>query len=135
MFDLGWSEFFVVGLVALVVIGPRELPGALRALGQIVSKVRRIVEEFREGVNDFVHEAENQSSFIGLKDNLVFEEKSHGFDEKSMADREKEDVIDSNASENKSPQFLEGELPAETTGFGKDEVDLDPTENKKGVPR
>ncbi|MEK9906068.1 MAG: twin-arginine translocase TatA/TatE family subunit, partial [Rhodospirillales bacterium] len=98
---MGWSEFFVVGLVALVVIGPRELPVALRALGQIVSKVRRIVEEFREGVNDFVHEAENQSSFIGLKDNLVFEEKSHGFDEKSMAHRGKEDVIDSNASENK----------------------------------
>ena len=61
MFDLGWSEFFVVGLVALVVIGPRELPVVLRALGQTVSKVRRIVEEFREGVNDFVHEAENQS--------------------------------------------------------------------------
>ena len=135
MFDLGWSEFFVVGLVALVVIGPRELPVALRALGQIVSRVRRIIEEFREGVNDFVHEAENQGSFIGLKDNLVFEEKSQDVDEKSMADREKVDGIDSNASEKKSPKILEGELAAETTDFSRDEVDLDPTENQKGVAR
>jgi Tat protein translocase TatB subunit len=135
MFDLGWSEFFVVGLVALVVIGPRELPVALRALGQIVSRVRRIVEEFRDGVNDFVHEAENQSSFIGLKDNLVFEEKSQGADEKSMADREKVDGIDSDVSEKKSPKFLEGEPAAKATDFSWDEVDLDPTENQKGVPR
>jgi len=59
MFDLGWSEFLLVGLVALVVIGPRELPAALRTLGQIVARVRFLVDEFRAGINDFVGQAED----------------------------------------------------------------------------
>ncbi|MEK9828389.1 MAG: twin-arginine translocase TatA/TatE family subunit [Rhodospirillales bacterium] len=59
MFDLGWSEFLLVGLVALVVIGPRELPAALRTLGQIVARVRFLVDEFRAGMHDFVSQAED----------------------------------------------------------------------------
>ena len=59
MFDLGWSEFLLVGLVALVVIGPRELPAALRTLGKIVARVRFLVEEFRSGINDFVQQSED----------------------------------------------------------------------------
>jgi len=59
MFDLGWTEFLLVGLVALVVIGPRELPAALRTLGNIVGRVRSLVEEFRSGINDFVQQSED----------------------------------------------------------------------------
>ena len=34
MFDISWSEFLLIGVVALIVIGPKELPGVLRTLGQ-----------------------------------------------------------------------------------------------------
>jgi len=74
MFDLGWTEFLLVGLVALVVIGPRELPAALRTLGNIVGRVRSLVEEFRSGINDFVQQSEggmpsiDPNSFTPLPD-------------------------------------------------------------------
>jgi sec-independent protein translocase protein TatB len=42
MFDIGWSELMVVGVVALIVIGPRDLPGVLRTIGSTVSKLRRM---------------------------------------------------------------------------------------------
>ena len=64
MFDLGWTEFLLVGLVALVVIGPRELPAALRTLGNIVGRVRSLVEEFRSGINDFVQQSEDGTPSI-----------------------------------------------------------------------
>ena len=45
MFDIGWSELLLIGIVALIAIGPKELPGALRTLGQWMSKVRRMTDE------------------------------------------------------------------------------------------
>ena len=42
MFDIGWSELLLIGVVALIVIGPKELPGVLRTLGQWMGKVRRM---------------------------------------------------------------------------------------------
>ena len=42
MFDIGWGELLLIGIVALIVIGPKELPGALRTLGQWMGKLRRM---------------------------------------------------------------------------------------------
>lgn len=58
MLDLGWSEFFVIGVIALVVIGPRELPGALRSLGRIIARARGLAQDFREGLDDIARETE-----------------------------------------------------------------------------
>jgi len=58
MFDIGWSEMLVVGVVALVVIGPKELPAALRAAGRMVGKARGIASEFRQHWEDAMREAE-----------------------------------------------------------------------------
>lgn len=58
MFDIGWSEMLVVGVVALVVIGPKELPQALRAAGRMVGKARGIAGEFRQHWEDAMREAE-----------------------------------------------------------------------------
>ncbi len=58
MFDIGWSELLVIGIVALVVIGPKELPGVLRAIGQMMGKVRRMASEFQGQFNDAMREAE-----------------------------------------------------------------------------
>lgn len=56
-FDFSWSEIFVVVIVAVIVIGPKELPKALRALGQIVGKLRRTAEEFRRHFDETMREA------------------------------------------------------------------------------
>ncbi len=58
MFDIGWSELLVIGVVALVVIGPKELPAVLRTIGQWVGKVRRMASEFQGQFQDAMREAE-----------------------------------------------------------------------------
>src|SRR5690242_4397423 len=58
MFDIGWGELLVIGMVALIVIGPKELPGTLRMLGQWMGKVRRMAGEFQNQFHDAMREAE-----------------------------------------------------------------------------
>jgi sec-independent protein translocase protein TatB len=58
MFDIGWSELFVIGVVALVVIGPKDLPKALRTVGVWVRKARQISGEFRASVDQMMRESE-----------------------------------------------------------------------------
>ena len=58
MFDIGWSELLLIGIVALIAIGPKELPGALRTLGQWMGKVRRMASEFQSQFNEAMREAE-----------------------------------------------------------------------------
>jgi sec-independent protein translocase protein TatB len=58
MFDIGWSEFVVIGVVALIVIGPKELPAVLRAIGQWTTKIRRMAGEFQSQFQEAMREAE-----------------------------------------------------------------------------
>jgi sec-independent protein translocase protein TatB len=58
MFDIGWSEFLVIGVVALVAIGPKELPGVLRMVGQWIGKARRMASEFQGQFQEALREAE-----------------------------------------------------------------------------
>jgi sec-independent protein translocase protein TatB len=58
MFDIGWGEFIVIGVVALIAIGPKELPGVLRAVGQWVGKIRRMASEFQGQFQEAMREAE-----------------------------------------------------------------------------
>ena len=58
MFDIGWSELVVIGVVALIAIGPKELPGVLRMVGQWIGKARRMAAEFQGQFNEAMREAE-----------------------------------------------------------------------------
>ena len=58
MFDIGWGEFLVIGIVALIAIGPKELPAVLRAVGQWVTKLRRMATEFQSQFQEAIREAE-----------------------------------------------------------------------------
>jgi sec-independent protein translocase protein TatB len=58
MFEIGWSELLVIGVVALIAIGPKELPGVLRAAGQWITKIRRMAAEFQGQVQEAMREAE-----------------------------------------------------------------------------
>lgn len=58
MFDIGWPELVVIAVVALVVIGPKDLPFALRTIGRFVAKARTMAREFQTHVDDMVREAE-----------------------------------------------------------------------------
>lgn len=58
MFDISGGEFLVIGLVALIVIGPKELPGLLRTVGNSMGKLRRMAGDFRQQFDDAMREAE-----------------------------------------------------------------------------
>src|SRR3981189_246865 len=58
MFDIGWSELLLIGVVALIAIGPKELPGVLRAVGQWTGKIRRMAAEFQGQFQEALREAE-----------------------------------------------------------------------------
>jgi sec-independent protein translocase protein TatB len=58
MFGLGWGEMVVIGIVALIAIGPKELPTVLRSLGQWIGKIRRMANEFQGQFQEALREAE-----------------------------------------------------------------------------
>ena len=71
MFDIGWSELVVVAVVALIAIGPKELPGVLRMVGQWMGKARKMASEFQGQFQEAMREAEMadlKKSFDEVKD-------------------------------------------------------------------
>ncbi len=58
MFDIGWSELLIIAVVAIIVVGPRDLPRMLRTVGQSVGKVRRMAGDFRAQFDDALKEAD-----------------------------------------------------------------------------
>jgi len=57
-FDIGWQEIALIGGVALIAIGPKELPGALRTAGQWVGKARRLAQDFQGQFQEALREAD-----------------------------------------------------------------------------
>ncbi|WP_145104357.1 Sec-independent protein translocase protein TatB [Cereibacter sediminicola] len=71
MFDIGWSELLVIGVVALIVVGPKDLPEMFRTLGRMMAKARNMAREFQRameaaadetGVKDVVKDVKNVTS-------------------------------------------------------------------------
>jgi sec-independent protein translocase protein TatB len=58
LFDIGWPELLLIGVVALVVIGPKDLPRALRTAGFWVRKARTLSREFQSSIDQMIREAE-----------------------------------------------------------------------------
>ena len=57
MFDLGWTELLLIGIVALIVVGPKELPVLFRKAGQFVGKIRGMAREFSRAMNNAADDA------------------------------------------------------------------------------
>lgn len=58
MFDIGASELLVIVVVAILVIGPKDMPNAMRAAGRWIGKMRRMSNHFRAGIDEIVRQAE-----------------------------------------------------------------------------
>ena len=57
MFDIGWTELLVIGIVALIVVGPKDLPGMFRTLGQFTGKAKAMARDFQRAMNEAADEA------------------------------------------------------------------------------
>ena len=67
MFGLGWSEMVLVAIVALIVIGPKDLPGMFRTVGQMTGKARGMAREFSQAMNAAADESGMKDSSSSLK--------------------------------------------------------------------
>jgi sec-independent protein translocase protein TatB len=67
LFDLSWSEILLIGTVALVFIGPKDLPKALRVAGFWVRKARNLSREFQSSIDQMIREAELEEMRQDLK--------------------------------------------------------------------
>lgn len=121
MLDIGWSEFFVIGVIALVVIGPRELPAALRSLGRIISRARSLAQDFRDGLDDIARETEAKN----ITNNMIGD-----FDD--GADDEWMDAVNAGKLDKKQTPIdsdeakaIERDLAAETPVKDADEAAFD----------
>jgi sec-independent protein translocase protein TatB len=58
MFDIGWSELLVIAVVAIIVVGPKDLPRMMRTFGSYAGKLRRMAADFQRQFDDAMREAE-----------------------------------------------------------------------------
>ncbi len=67
MFDIGWTELLLVATVAIIVVGPKDLPRMLRTFGQTVGKLRRMAGDFQSTFNDAVRDVEKQADIDEMR--------------------------------------------------------------------
>ena len=58
MFDIGWQELFILAVLAIIVIGPKDLPGAIRIITKWIRKARSMARDLQDGLDDVVREAD-----------------------------------------------------------------------------
>lgn len=98
MFDLGWQEFMLIGLITVVVVGPKDLPRVIRTVSQWVRKARGLASEFHGSLEEMAREADLQdiretvekAADGSLKDELTKEFDPSGDVRKSMIEAQKE---------------------------------------------
>ena len=102
MFDIGWSEMAVVALIALIVMGPKELPKAMRSLAKWTRKARSMAREFQSGIDDMVRE-------VDLEDARKAVESAKSFD----VGKSVEETIDPTGDLRNATSGLEAEMARE----------------------
>ena len=76
MFDIGWPELMLVMVVALVVIGPKDLPAAIRTVTTILRKMRGMAADFQSGLDDIVREAGVDEVKRSIDDMVTYDPKA-----------------------------------------------------------
>ncbi|KAB0681985.1 Sec-independent protein translocase protein TatB [Aureimonas leprariae] len=77
MFEVGWSELLVIGVVLIVVVGPKDLPRMLRTFGKATSQMRRMAGDFRRQFDEAIREAELDEVRDTVRDISRIDPRSH----------------------------------------------------------
>ncbi|MBL8807743.1 MAG: twin-arginine translocase subunit TatB [Rhodospirillales bacterium] len=119
MLDLSWGEIVLIGTVAVVFIGPKELPGALRTMGKFVGKARNMAREFQSNVDDMIREAELEEvknkvqSAAGLASGGIAGAIQNAIDPKGELEKTKGEIEKAmSAPETLAPPALADQTPA-----------------------
>src|SRR3977135_2906124 len=139
MFDIGWSELVVIAVVALIAIGPKELPGVLRMVGQWMGKARRMAAEFQGQFQEAMREAEMadlKKSFDEVK------EAATGFAsdnvmtslEKDVGNALRIDDVDKPAISSETPAISKVETPVDAQIASAIDAPVTPTTPEPPTP-
>ena len=71
MFDIGWAELLLVATVAILVVGPKDLPGMLRSFGKTFGSLKRMANEFQGQFSDALREAETHAGLDDAKNSMA----------------------------------------------------------------
>ncbi|MBH66735.1 MAG: twin-arginine translocase subunit TatB [Rhodospirillaceae bacterium] len=122
MLDLGWQELFLITLIALVVVGPKDLPLVIRSVSRWIRKVRGMAREFHETVEEVAREteldeirAETNQIFVGKltefsDDNREMSNVEATYDAQTGSDEIDSYNIDSRLEEDETPPAAIGEV-------------------------
>ncbi|PTW47158.1 Sec-independent protein translocase protein TatB [Rhodovulum kholense] len=115
MFDIGWTELLLIGIVALIVVGPKDLPAMFRTLGRFTAKARNMAREFQRAMDDAADQAGVKDTVNDLKD--IANPRKLGLDRlNEAADRfEKWEPKLPKAGETKAGETNAGEATAQMT--------------------
>ena len=124
MLDIGWTELLVIAMVAIIVVGPKDLPRMLRSLGRTAGQLRRTANEFREQFDDALRESELDELRTTMDDvsdlnpvNQIKNSISEGFDPlRETADDLKSEIEDFKAGKETIINFLVGQVMRATRG-------------------
>ena len=99
MFDIGWQELFLIGLVTILVVGPKEIPRVLRTVVAAVRKVRGLANDFQRSIDELARETELDQIRQDLEKNAKLE-----------LERELEESIDPTGGMSESVKELQAQL-------------------------
>ena len=128
MFDIGWSEMAVIALIALVVIGPKELPNAMRTVAKWARKARSLAREFQSGVDDMIREADlddARKAFDATKTFDIDKVLEDTVDPTGSLREEAEELRDTAQSAGSSGAEAEEPGTGETTGSAPPESEIE----------
>jgi len=120
MFDIGWTEIVTIVILAVLIIGPRDLPKAMRALAKMVGKAKAMMREFQSNVDDMIKDTELEEVKNSIQSARSFDVKSQiaktldsdGTIEKSM-DLSKEAAAFNDSMKDSAPKKEEAKAVAE----------------------
>ena len=115
MFDIGWGELVVIGVVALIAIGPKELPGVLRTTGVWMGKIRRMANEFQDQFREAMREAEMEDLKKTVDDVTSAPSNLTNFDPIGTVRKEVEGLMNDGKAQSAAPETTAAaSAPAET---------------------
>ena len=121
MFDIGWTELLVIGVVALIVIGPKDLPAMFHTLGRVTAKARAMAREFSRAMED----AAKDSGMADVTKDLraVANPRSFGLDKVKEAATKFEDWDPMKSARSSKTGDDEGELGPNTRALSKERAE------------
>jgi sec-independent protein translocase protein TatB len=161
MFDIGWQELFIVAAIAIVVVGPRDLPRILKTVMSAIKKAKNMASEFQSGIDDVVREVElddirreaNKMATMDLEDEVKsaldptgdldkdldmsdvqnqLQESANGINTSSDADKPETPTEDNYAGGTETFGGA-GPVDAETNTAALDDVASEPSEKKEST--